>query len=154
MKEITYLELIHIALLVYLWGNQWHGKTILFHSDNQSVVEILNSCTLRSKRVMTLVRHIVFWFLLRNFHIKAQFLPGFTNVFADLISRGNFQKFKTLAPLADIFPTSVPETFLETFRPQCVKLLEASNSDNTWLTYRTGLSSFQKCRHNHGLNNV
>jgi hypothetical protein len=45
-----------------------------------------------------------------NFHIKAQFIPGFTNVFADLISRGNFQKFKTLAPLADIFPTSVPET--------------------------------------------
>jgi hypothetical protein len=30
---------------VYLWGNQWHGKKILFHSDNQSVVEILNSCT-------------------------------------------------------------------------------------------------------------
>jgi hypothetical protein len=24
---------------------------------------------------------------------------------------------------------------LETIRPQCVKLLEASNSDNTWLPY-------------------
>jgi hypothetical protein len=33
---------------------------------------------------------------------------------------------------------------LETFRPQCVKLLEASNSDNTWLTYGNGLSPFQK----------
>ena len=40
---------------------------------------------------MTLVGHIVFWSLLGNFHIKAQFIPGFTNVFADLISRGNFQ---------------------------------------------------------------
>jgi hypothetical protein len=47
---------------------------------------------------MTLVRHIVFWSSLGNFHIKAQFIPGFTNVFADLISRGNFQKFKKLAP--------------------------------------------------------
>jgi hypothetical protein len=53
----------------------------------------------------------VFWSLLGNFHIKAQFIPGFTNVFADLISHGNFQKFKKLAPLADISPTSVPETF-------------------------------------------
>jgi hypothetical protein len=76
-----------------------------------SVVEILNSCTSKLKRVMTLVRHIVFWSLLRKFHIKAQFIPCFTNVFAGLISRGNFQKFKKLAPLADIFSTSVPETF-------------------------------------------
>jgi hypothetical protein len=42
----------------------------------------------------------------------------------------------------------------EIFRPQCVKLLKASNSDNTWLTYRNGLSSFQKFRQDHGLNNV
>ena len=107
LKDITYLELIPIGLSMYLWGNQWHGKKILFHSDNQSVVEILNSCTSKSERVMKLV----FWSLLGNFHIKAQFIPGFINVFADLISRGKFQKFKKLAPLADIFPTSVPETF-------------------------------------------
>jgi hypothetical protein len=86
---------------VYLWGNQWHRKKILFHSDNQSVVE----------ETMTLVRPIVFWSLLGNFHIEAQCIPGFTNAFADLISRGNFQKFKNLAPLADIFPTSVSEPF-------------------------------------------
>jgi hypothetical protein len=30
LKDITYLELIPIALSVYLWGNQWHGKKILF----------------------------------------------------------------------------------------------------------------------------
>jgi hypothetical protein len=53
-----------------------------FHSDNQSVVEILNSWTSLSERAMTLVRHIAFWSLLGNFHIKAQFIPGFTNVFS------------------------------------------------------------------------
>jgi hypothetical protein len=58
-------------------------KKILFHSDNQSVVEILNSCKSKSERVMTLVRHIVFWSLYGNFHIKAQFISGFINVFAD-----------------------------------------------------------------------
>jgi hypothetical protein len=57
---------------VYLWGNQWHGKKILFHSDNQSVVEILNSCTSKSERVMTLVRHIVF---LYPFRVPIQTCP-------------------------------------------------------------------------------
>lgn len=43
---------------------------------------------------------------------------------------------------------------MEAFRPQVVKLLEASNSSNTWLTYQNGLSSFQSFRHTFGLDNV
>jgi hypothetical protein len=57
---------------------------------------------------MTLVRHIVFWSLLGNFHIKAQFIPGFTNVIADLISRGNFQKFKKFLQNIPLFPFRGP----------------------------------------------
>lgn len=34
------------------------------------------------------------------------------------------------------------------------EIIRSVNSDNTWLTYRNGLSSFQKFRQNHGLNNV
>ena len=49
LKDFIYLELIPIALSVNPWGNQWHGKTILFHSDNQSVVEILN-CAHQNQR--------------------------------------------------------------------------------------------------------
>ena len=70
LRDITYLEMIPIALSVYLWGNQWHGKQILFHSDKQSVVKILNSCSSKSTRVMTLVSPIVYWFLLGIFDIN------------------------------------------------------------------------------------
>jgi hypothetical protein len=69
-------------------------------------------------------------------HSEGQFkhahLPSKTNVFADLISRGNFQKFKKLAPLADIFPTSVPETFwklLETLSDFDVQEFKISTTD-------------------------
>ena len=103
--------MIPIALSIYLWGNQWHGKKILFHSDNQAVVKNLNHASSKSPRVMTLVRHIVYWSLLGNFHAKAVFIPGFRNLYADLISRGNFQKFKELVPSADIHPTVVPPEF-------------------------------------------
>ena len=65
-----------IALSVYLWGNLFLKKKILINSDNKAVVEILNS---KSVRVMFLVRHIVYWSILCNFHIKGQYVPGFNN---------------------------------------------------------------------------
>ena len=60
---------------------------------------------------MNLVRHIVYWSLLGNFHIKAQFIPGYTNIIADCISRKKFQKFKSLALTADTHPATIPEEF-------------------------------------------
>lgn len=111
LKDITYLEMIPIALSVYLWGNLFLKKKILINSDNKAVVEILNSKTSKSVRVMSLVRHIVYWSLLGNFHIKGQHVPGCTNVLADCISRRKFQKFKDLALSADTYPAVVPEEF-------------------------------------------
>jgi hypothetical protein len=60
LKDITYLEMIPIALSVYLWGILFLKKNILINSDNKAVVEILNSKTSKSVRVMSLVRHIVY----------------------------------------------------------------------------------------------
>ena len=111
LKDITYLEMVPIALSIYLWGNLFHKKKIVFNSDNQSVVQILNSKTSKSTRVMSLVRHIVYWSLLGNFHIKGTFLPGYSNIFADCISRGKFQKFRSLALSADTYPAAIPEEF-------------------------------------------
>ncbi|XP_063426544.1 uncharacterized protein LOC134710223 isoform X1 [Mytilus trossulus] len=111
LRDISYLEMIPIALYVYLWGNLFQKKKILFNSDNNAVVEILNKKTSKSIRIMNLVRHIVYWSLLGNFHIKAQFIPGYTNIIADCISRKKFQKFKSLALTADTHPATIPEEF-------------------------------------------
>ena len=119
LKDITYLEMVPIALSVYLWGNLFHKKKIVFNSDNQSVVQILNTKTSKSLRVMSLVRHIVYWSLLGNFHIKGKFVPGFTNILADSISRGNFQKFKSLPLSADIDPVAIPEEFWSLLDQKC-----------------------------------
>jgi hypothetical protein len=97
LKDITYLETIPIALSVYLWGNLFLKKKILINSDNKAVVEILNSKTSNSVRAMSLVRHIVYWSLLGNFHIKGLYVPGCITILEDCISRGKFQKFKDLA---------------------------------------------------------
>lgn len=109
---ITYLEMIPIALSVYLWGNLFSKKKFWINSDNKAVVEILNKASSKSLRVMSLVRYIVHWSLLGNFHIKGNYIPGYSNVYADLISRGKFQKFKSLAKSADAYPAVIPVEFL------------------------------------------
>jgi len=75
------------------------------------VLEILNKASSKSLRVMSLVRYIVYWSLLGNFHIKGNYIPGYSNVYADLISRGKFQKFMSLAKSADAYPADIPVEF-------------------------------------------
>ena len=118
-RDITYLEMIPIALAIYLWGSLWQRKKIMFHSDNQSVVKIINSCSSKSPRVISLVRHIVLRSFLGSFHIKIVHIPGYKNVFADLNSRGKFQKYKELAPCAEPHPTLVPADFWTILDQKC-----------------------------------
>ena len=92
-------------------GNLFLKKKILINSDNKAVVEILNSKTSNSVRAMSLVRHIVYWSLLSNVHIKGQYVPDCNNVLADCISRRKFQKFKDLALSADTYPAVISLEF-------------------------------------------
>jgi hypothetical protein len=54
LRDITYLELIPIALAIFLWGQEFRNKNVIFFSDNEAVVSILNSKTSNSKTVMSL----------------------------------------------------------------------------------------------------
>jgi hypothetical protein len=51
LKDITYLEIIQIALAVMWWGNLLHEKKINFHVANMAVVCILNSRTSKSEKI-------------------------------------------------------------------------------------------------------
>ena len=58
-----YLELIPIALAIYLWGHLLKNKKVIFFCDNEAVVFILNNKSAKSERVMTLLRFVVYWTL-------------------------------------------------------------------------------------------
>ena len=111
LSDITYLEIIPIALAIFLWGEKFTNKKILFHCDNSAVVSILNSKTSKSERVMSIVRTIVLWTLKYNFQFKAIHLSSVTNIIADSLSRGQLEKFKKAAPAAEVEPTPVPQEF-------------------------------------------
>ena len=111
LSDITYLEMIPIALACYLWKHRFSSLKILFNCDNMSVVQILNSKSSKSERVMSLVRQIVMWSMQFSFHINAMHIPGVNNKLVDSISRFQWETFRQLAPDADPFPTPIPRSF-------------------------------------------
>jgi hypothetical protein len=106
--NIVTLELFPIVLAVMVWGPQLFRKCILFHTDNQALVQIINKQTSKDKATMHLVRNLVSLCLKHNLHFKAVHIPGYQNILADSLSRLQIQKFRLLAPWAAPHPTPIP----------------------------------------------
>lgn len=98
-----------------IWGNQLQNKKIMFHIDNIALVDILNSQTSKSKRVMSLVRPFVLCTLQNNIIFRAKHIAGKYNDIADSISRQQWERFRRLAPMAQQNPDEVPDSFHQLF---------------------------------------
>lgn len=105
-QSIQWKELYPIVLAAATWGHHWSSKRILFLSDNQAVVSILQSGTSRSPEIMSLVRCLHLCAAKHNFSHTAKHVPGVSNSIADALSRFNMQVFRQLAPEADLLPTT------------------------------------------------
>jgi hypothetical protein len=73
LRDMTFLEMLPIALAICLWHKEFHKKKILFHV-NMTVVSILNSMSTKSDRVLKVLRFIVYRSLIWNFHLKAKYI--------------------------------------------------------------------------------
>lgn len=110
--NITFKELFPIVIAVETWGQALANQSILFHSDNIAVVEIINKISSKDTSVMCLVRRLVLACLRHNILFQAEHIPGKINTLPDLLSRLQVQKFLGLAPYMDRFPTTVPKQYL------------------------------------------
>ena len=111
LRDITYLEIIPIALAIYLWGHMFANKKVVFFSDNEAVVYILNNKTSKSENVMSLLRFIVYATLRLNILVKSKHIISADNKIADYISRGQVKRFKELVPFAEPLPCTIPSEF-------------------------------------------
>ena len=96
--------------LCLLWGQQWSGKKLLFHCDNQAVVDIWASGTSRDPLIMHLVRSIFFRAATHHYTVLITHIAGTNNLIADSLSRLQITLFRRLAPTADVEPTLVPKS--------------------------------------------
>lgn len=84
---ITILELFPIYVLLGTFGHKIKNSFVLFHSDNEGVVEVINKQSSPNKIIMNILRKLVLILMECNIMLRSQHIPGSKNVLCDLISR-------------------------------------------------------------------
>lgn len=110
--HITVKELFPIILALEIWGKHMQNSKVLFLSDNQAVVEIINKKSSRDKVLMKLIRRLVVTSMTHNILFRAKFIAGKTNTVADCLSRFQFQKARKVAPWLSPQETQIPTSLI------------------------------------------
>ena len=108
LQPIEVLELYPICLSVEVWSEKMANRCIQFHTDNAALVPIINKKTSKNKVIMMLVRRLVLHCLKFNILFKAFHISGCKNEISDSLSRFQMDRFRSLAPFADLNPIKVP----------------------------------------------
>ena len=110
--NITFLEFLPIVIALHIWGPLMADRCIIFRTDNEALVDIINQQTSKHKLVMTLVRDLLLTSLQYNIVFRAKHIEGVQNALADHLSRFQVDKFLELYPGVNAQPTSVPESLV------------------------------------------
>lgn len=104
MGHITVKELLPIVVACAVWGHRWPGEVILAHTDNASVVAILNSGRSKDPLAMYLICCLLLLSASHNYTVRAKHMAGKLNVAANALSRGHTDVFCEQVPTADKEP--------------------------------------------------
>ena len=89
-----------MVVAAMLWGDNWHGKVVCFHSDNEAVVSALHKGHTQDVTLTHLIRCLEFLAAFHGFHFSLVHVPGRLNEAADALSRSNLTLFQSLLPQA------------------------------------------------------
>ena len=84
-------------------------RVSVFFTDNEALVPVINNQTSREPHIMALLRPLVLACLRFNINFAARHIPGRFNTLADMLSRSQVDKFRELAPWANLNPVEVPQ---------------------------------------------
>ena len=107
VKPILWKELFAIVNAVNTWGQQWAKQKILFHCDNEAVVEIWCKGSTRDPETMALVRLLYFCAARYDINVVITHIFGIDNCIADSLSRFQQHRFQVLAPGAQPAPDPI-----------------------------------------------
>ena len=114
-RNIAILEFYPIVLSLCLWGHKMANHSILFFTDNEALVHVINKQSSRDKNLMCFVRKLVLVCLHHNILFKAKHIPGTYNRLADLLSRFQIPTFQREAPASmNSCATDIPQSLLPT----------------------------------------
>ncbi len=110
--SIAEKELIPIILACDTWGNEWQGKKIICHCDNQAVVACLRSRTSKQEGLIHLLRCLAFVEAEHQCHLHPIYIDTRANHLADDLSRDNLCSFLFKVPRANRRPSQVSTPLL------------------------------------------
>ena len=90
--NIAILEFFPIVLSLFLWGHEMKNRCILFFTDNEVLVHVINKQSCRDKILMSC--QLVLICLRNNIVFKAKHVPGSRNALVDALSRLQVQTFQ------------------------------------------------------------
>ena len=145
-QDISVLELYPIVLGVHLWAARLKNKRVLFYSDNESVVHVINKQTSKHKGLLALVWQLVLICLSQNIYFKARRIPGRHNVLADSLSRLQVERFLSLTRGMDSLPTTIPHIYNQTTGKYTSQTLSRQFEHIVTQNLPTGLEDFSAFR--------
>ena len=112
-KNIAILEFYPFVLSLSLWGNQLRNQCVLFFTDNEASVHVINKQSCRDPSLMSFVRKLVSICLQYNILFIAKHIPRVHNTLGDYLSRLQVASFKKMAPVSmSRSPTEIPPHLL------------------------------------------
>ena len=92
--SIEYLELLAITTGILAWIHLFENRSILLYTDNESCKFMINKQSGNCMQCMKLIRLITLKCLKHNVRIRCEHVKSSTNVYADVLSRLQFGRFK------------------------------------------------------------
>ena len=106
-RSMPFLELLALVFAASTWGHLWGGKRVRFVGDCVSVVTAVSQRHTTIQRSMGPIRYLCTLAAKHCFDFDCVWIPGTTNVAADLLSRGQLAQFHCTVPTADSQPTAL-----------------------------------------------
>jgi len=103
------LELFAVYAAICLWKSELGNKQILVFSDNETLAHLWSSGSSRCKLLMAILRALFFLCVGHNISVSIKYIPGYTNVLADLLSRLQVRRFKSICHNHHLREVLVPE---------------------------------------------
>ena len=114
-------EMVPVVISAAVWGPLWKGKHVLFLSDNESVVSVLNTRKTKDRQLLHLSCCLFFFAASHQFTFIAKHIAGKKNGAADALSSNQLNVFFSLVPQAATEPVYIPQELITLLLEQPVE---------------------------------
>ena len=74
-SQYSCVELYPVYMMLSIFADSLCNSKIIFYSDNEAVVAVLNAPTSKCSQIISIIRNLVFVLLLNNISLRARHLP-------------------------------------------------------------------------------